>query len=176
MNNDETPSTPAAPQPTPPTPDPIQPETPAPQPQEPQAPVQSEAQPEPGVWVSKDQYNSLATAAEQQIQSDVNSSIRLRTFYTMLAVTGLLLFVLYVGMLVAPSEMAGRGNCTQSGFFDIAFWLNPLAYALLLATGIVGTTTKRTPVVVLSGFLIAAAPIAWFFTGLSMVAVIFCGV
>lgn len=141
----------------------------------PEAPTQSVGVSQSGVWMPQAQYDALATSSEAQHSATVHESAKLKTFYTLLAVTGLALFILYIGMLIWPFEYISKGNCT-TGFSSIAFWLNPAAYILLLATGIFGATLKHKVVRPLSIVFIVLSIPAWFFTGLVILTPMLCGV
>ena len=140
-----------------------------------EAPLQPAGVGESGVWVPRAQYDALVTSAEAQRSATIDQSAKLKTFYTLLTVTGLALFILYIGMLIWPFEYISKGNCT-TGFSGIAFWLNPAAYIMLLATGIFGATLKHKVVRPLSIVFIVLSVPAWFFTGLVILTPMLCGV
>lgn len=191
MNNAETPSTPPAPEATqtqvptpPPTPTPTStPEIPAPSKVSSSTPtaIGSAQGQGDGMWVSKEQYATLTDDAEKLHISETRATKRIRAFYILLSISGLLLAVLYIGLLLTPAGVIiSKGNCTPPGAFaGVAFYLNPLAYLFLLATGIVGVTTKRGFRVALGIIFIIVAPIAWFVTGLAVLGLVLnglCGV
>jgi len=159
MNTEETPIVPPTPAPTPNT----------------EIPVQVMTDPPATTWVAKEQYSANTAELEKQRVSEIKKSRRIRAFYILLAISGLILFVMYIGMLVWPFEYVSKGQCSGN-FFGIAFWLNPLGYLTLLATGIVGATIQRHAARPLGIVLIVAAPVAWFITGTVIVFSFLCGV
>lgn len=99
---------------------------------------------------------------------------RIRSFYVALVVSSLMLLILYVGMLFWPPHYIDKANCAEGGFLSIAFTLNPLAYIMLLTTGIVGVMTKKTVPTLVGVLLIISAPIAWFFTSFWLLGFALC--
>lgn len=177
MNNEETPST-SPTSPLPPAQAPTQPASTLPQtPHTPDAPsvIPSPVDTPADTWMTKEHYEAIGSGSEKQRVEELKKSRRISTFYTLLRISGLLLFIMYVGMLVWPFYYGGRGNCSGN-FIGIAFWLNPISYVFLLATGIVGATIKHRMIRTLGVSLIAASPIGWFITGVVIIGDLMCGV
>lgn len=128
-----------------------------------------------GDWVAKEQYDFSTAEAEKQRVSEMSKNSRIRSFYILLAISGFLLFVMYMGMLIWPLQYFVRGSCSEN-FIGIAFWLNPLSYVFLLTTGIVGSTIKYRAIRPLSITFIVVSPIGWFITGVVIIASSMCGV
>ena len=126
-------------------------------------------------WVAKDVYSNNAAELEKQRVSEVKKTRKTHLFYILLAISGFMLFVMYVGMFAWPFEYIEKGQCSGN-FYDIAFWLNPVAYLGLLITGIVGLTIKNAGIRVLSSALCVVSILGWFFTGFAIIANYLCGV
>ncbi len=174
MNNEEPTANPLTPKPEQIAPEPTAPQPTTPEPTAP-GPIPAPANPQ-SAWVPKAEYDVHQTALKQQRTDDLNKSKNVRAFYRLLAVGGLLVFVLYIGMLLWPYSSISRGNCTGQAYAQVAFWLNPAAYTVLFTAGIVGLKTKRRMIVVVSILLVILAPIAWIVTGLGILGPILCGV
>lgn len=141
----------------------------------PQAPVQSPVDDASSPWVAKEQYDARVAEVETQRAGMMRKSLSIRSFYTLLAIGGLTLFVMYIGMLIWPFHYISKGNCTGS-FLNIAFWLNPIGYLVLLIAGIVGATIKHHAARPLGIIFIVVSPIAWLITGVGILGSLFCGV
>lgn len=174
MNNNETPNTPFPSESTPETPtQPVQPAIP-------QEPISSTTPPqamgsEGGVWVPKAEYDAYAAAQEKVRTDEQKRSKKIHAFYVYLAISGFLLFVLYIGLLIAPGQYITKGECV-TGFTNIAFWLNPVAYLFFFHAGSVGVATKHHSIRPLGIIMMIIAPIAWFMTGVVILNPILCGV
>lgn len=168
MNNDKTPN-------VSPPPEPIQPALPAPMLEVPTSPSIDNGD---GVWVPKAAYDDYKKEIEKQRTDDLKKDKKIRAFYILLAISGFMLSVLYIGMLIWPSQYISKGDCPGQEFLEVAFWLNPIAYFTLLVTGIIGRTMKRAggKIAILSFIFILVSPIGWFFTGLGILGPILCGV
>lgn len=173
MNNEETPSIPPTPEQISPAPEPI---PSAPVTVTPEVPTPSSEDTKDTTWVPKGQYDPHAAGVKKQSADELGKSKTIRTFYIFLAISGLLLFVLYIGMLIWPAHYISKGDCPGQEFIGIAFWLNPLAYIMLLVAGIIGVTTKRKGIIALGILFIIIAPTCWFITGLGILGPILCGV
>lgn len=161
MNNEETPGTVPTPEPTPST----TPDT--------TTPVQEGSA---GAWMPKAQYDAHTAELKKQQTDERNTSKTVRAFYILLAISGLLLFILYLGMLIWPFHYGSRSECSGQTFAGFAFLLNPAGYLMLLIAGIVGATVRRKGVRALGISFIIISPIAWFITGFAILASILCGI
>lgn len=130
-----------------------------------------------GIWVPQKEYQDFKNQQVAETARDHRLDIKIRIFYILLAIGGLLVAVAFIGNFISPIEASEIGSrCERKIFQTAQFQLNFIGYPLLLATGIFGATIKKKPVRHIGIYLIILAPIIGLFFFFSSVAKAFCGI
>lgn len=97
-------------------------------------------------WVPRNEYHDNKNQQAAYAAVERSQTTKISVFYILLGIGGLMVAVAFIGGLAWPAELGtGRSSrCARSDFDGIQFLLNFFGYLLLLATGIVGATIRKS--------------------------------
>ncbi|MFZ3009956.1 MAG: hypothetical protein WA030_02975 [Candidatus Microsaccharimonas sp.] len=129
-------------------------------------------------WAPKKEYQDNKAQQVTDAATSRRLNTKIRVFYILLGIGGLMVAIAFIGGLAWPHELgSGRSaTCARSDFDEIQFLLNLAGYPLLLATGILGATIRKTTIRTLGIILIAIATVMGLISFLLSVIKMLCGI